>query len=435
VKWEMDKFLKRLIKLIAGLLLYRVLLDLILIEYLSYKWSYIGFYNDFNINKSIISYTTIVLFALFINFYKKLFSHFFYGIIFLIFYVPFGTIYSVMNKSHFFYFLATISFLILCFFIINIKINKFSNLSTRDNQVNKFLRVFILIISAYTFLIMTYLNVGNVNFLNAFNLLEVYSIRDNAKYNLGMNYLFNWQSKVINPFMIAITIKNKQYKMATIFILFQLWLFMLTGHKMVLFNTIIVFLIIISKKAYMKRDLITYFLFYINVLLLTSFVEIQIKGSSYIVDLFFRRVFYIPPLISYYYYDFFDSTSFRYWKDSLFGRIFNVGKSEDLLPSFIIGKVYFNNEETNAVTGFLGSEYVNAGTLGVLLATIIVILILKIVDYYSFKVDSDIVLITFISPIYTLWNSAILTSLLTGGILLSIFLLSQTSERKVGHAK
>lgn len=57
----------------------------------------------------------------------------------------------------------------------------------------------------------------------------------------------------------------------------------------------------------------------------------------------------------------------------------------DVLPSFVIGEQYFNNIETNAVTGFLGSEYMNGGFLGLLMTAGILIILLKVLDRFAHK--------------------------------------------------
>ncbi|MDX8344151.1 hypothetical protein [Rossellomorea sp. YZS02] len=405
----------------------RILMDVILIRYISTKWGYQGFILDINHYKLSFSYLTLlIMLFLLTNYNREKFSHFLTIVIFFTIYMPIGSIYGLMDKSTAFFVMASISFIFIIFFILYIDSKqKKSLILVNENLYFKGYPI-IFIISIYTLFAMTVQNIGHLNFGAVISLVNVYDVRELISYNWGMNYLFSWQTKVINPYMIALSHINNKRGMMWFYIGFQLWLFILTGNKMVLFTLIVV--LIIFKFSSKLRNLHLFFTQGLTFTFIISFLEATLLYNSYIIDIFIRRVIYLPALLSYYYYEYFSVEGFQYWSYTMFGRILGVSTDFNVVPSFIIGREYFNDVNTNAVTGYLGSEYMNGGFIGILLATFIIILLFKSFDRFSGRLGNEIVLITLLTPIYALWNTAILTALLTGGILIAFIILSQTKR-------
>jgi hypothetical protein len=273
---------------------------------------------------------------------------------------------------------------------------------------------------------MTIQNISNVNLENVLNLKNVYDIRKGVYYRWGMSYFFSWQTKVINPYLIAFFHSNDNRNLKWVYIFFQFWLYVLTGHKIVLFTLVIIIIVLMMTEV--LENIMSFFSKGILLLVVGSVIEILMRGNSIIIDYVIRRVFFIPSLLNYYYYDYFNSRDFQWWKYTFIGRILNVNTDFKVLPSFIIGEKYFNNINNNAVTGFLGSEYMNGGFFGMLMSVLIIIIILKTFDYLSYKVGLKITLLTVFTPLYTIWNSSLSTALITGGIMLSVLLLATTSK-------
>ena len=86
-------------------------------------------------------------------------------------------------------------------------------------------------------------------------------------------------------------------------------------------------------------------------------------------------------------------------------------------------KIYYGSPQNNANTGIVGDAYMNFGFAGLALWGIILIIILKLVDSCSNRVDIRVGVAAIAMPTITLMNSALLTNLLTHGLLLSLLLL------------
>lgn len=407
-------------------ILIRILMDYVFIEYITKKWAYQGFTLIIDNSKVIYSYIMLFVFVNILKYYKKdKLSHFLVILLFFTMYMPIGVIYGLMNKNSVFFGMVNIVFLALSIFTIFMN-NKFKiNMSLDENLYSR-LYIILNIISIITIFGMTIQNLDNIDLRSVINLANVYEVRKSVTYYWGMNYFFSWQTKVINPYMIALNHFNKRRIVKWIYILFQIWLYMLTGHKMVLFTLILIFIIInFSTKL---SNLHLFFTKGFAIIFILSSVEVIMLKNSYIIDYFVRRILYMPALLNFLYYEFFSKYGLQFWKYSIFGRILNAKTDFDIAPSFIIGEEYFNTINNNAVTGYLGSEFMNGGFIGIILATIVLIILFKIIDILSYKVGVEVVLITLLTPLYTLWNTSLLTSLLTGGIIISILILYQTKQ-------
>ncbi len=409
------------------ILMTRVIFDFIFIKYIAQKWSYMGFYNEINVYKIIISYLSLFILTSILMWYKKeKLSHFFSYVLFVTVYLPMGTLYSLMNLSSEFFLMTNFVFFVLLISIFSLSNKYFGRNLTDDIAPNKGLIIILHLISLLTILVMTIQNIKNLNLSAVINLVNVYEIRELATYKWGMSYFFSWQTKVITPFMIVVLNSQNKHFLKWIYIGSQLWLYILTGHKIVIFTLILVILgLKFSKKFGQLFSFFSKSFFAIN---LVAIFELFITNKSYIVDFFIRRIIYIPALLNNYYYEFFSEAGFQYWRYTMFGRILDVTTDYSILPSYVIGREYFGNSQNNAVTGFLGSEYMNGGFLGLIIAALLVVFVLRSVDRLSYTLGNQVVLITMLTPIYTLWNTALLTSLLTGGVMISLLILFATEK-------
>ena len=114
-----------------------------------------------------------------------------------------------------------------------------------------------------------------------------------------------------------------------------------------------------------------------------------------------RRVFFEPSLINFFYYEFFKLNEFVYWSNSnlTFG-LFDYPYSLD--PAHQIGFYFYGTELQGAITGWLGSGYMNAGYLGVYLYAFLLGLIFSFIDSYKNLIDSKYLVAFTISPLFVL---------------------------------
>ncbi|WP_404459792.1 hypothetical protein [Sutcliffiella horikoshii] len=420
------KFILPVVLLIS----YRVMIDIIYVIYLQSKWEYMGFYLDINNSKLLVSYLLFIIIVLIAQFLNKGLSSLIIFSLLLFYYTPISCLYPYMNLNNKYIIISTLAFVIMIVYNLNFssrkKVMNFSSLN-RDNVNTFHLKPYAFILAwfivIFSMIILTIYNYQNISIANVLNLQNVYEVRSNLIYPLGTNYLYSWSTKVILPVFIYMYYVNNQKTKLTLTVFIQVWFYLLTGHKLILFAVLIVLVVIKFNRYIFNNNSIKNLLILVNASLVFSIIEIIVNSNSVIVDYLLRRALYVPALLTNYYQDYTQLTGFRYWKDSLFGRV--LGVEDEILPSYSIGELYLGKSTTNAVTGFLGSEYLNLGFLGVLFAVIFIIFLVKIINIYEAKIGQEIIFISMIGPLYTLWNSALLTSILTGGIIIALFLLSK----------
>ncbi|WP_158301528.1 hypothetical protein [Dictyoglomus thermophilum] len=277
-----------------------------------------------------------------------------------------------------------------------------------------FLTCTILFNMAVLFLIFKYLGIS----FN-FDLSLVYEIRSRyVESNIPFaGYLFNWVGYAINPLFLSYVFNKRQWLTFIFSIFIQLLLFSQTGLKSFLFVPILVLGVnwLYQKYGSKKLYLLTTLLIGLTVAL--GILSYFLMGDIWVSSLLTRRTFYVPALLSFYYYDFFTSRGFTYLaQHRLFGGFLKYPYS--LNPPHLIGSVYFGTPEMGANNGILGDSYMNFGFLGAILWSFVLILFFKILDSFC-DMDKNEVLIGPLAVFANAFtNSALLTVMTTHGFLI-----------------
>lgn len=261
---------------------------------------------------------------------------------------------------------------------------------------------------------------GGIKYLN-FNFSNVYEMRGEAARNLPKIFVYfsSLTTKVILPFSILLSFVNKDLIVFIASIAGSVLMFGLTAHKGTVFYPFaVIILYLIAKNTKAISIILTGYILIICASLVSFAIEEQWVGS-----LMLRRVYLIPAQLNFIYHDYFTNNPFLYWAQSKlsFGMI---EYNETIDPSHLIGLQYFDSSSSGANTGWIGSGYMNAGCIGMLLYSIIIGLIIAIINSYSRHISRSIlVAITFV-PIQAMMTSSDLpTSLFNHGVFLLLILL------------
>src|SRR5699024_2117234 len=144
--------------------------------------------------------------------------------------------------------------------------------------------------------------------LNIFNAYVYRAEADSYQMGKFVDYLFSISRNILPIFIIDKLVKKKRIQ-ALILLIIGLLAYSITGSKSVLFSYFIVYI----GYWFYNDDRIKYIPLLMIFLLIIGLVGIKISGLSYIIDVFIRRVFFIPGLLTYYYYDFFKANPFDYF--------------------------------------------------------------------------------------------------------------------------
>jgi hypothetical protein len=304
---------------------------------------------------------------------------------------------------------------------------KIPRINVALNQVKR-INTWLLIISLfiYTLLVSKYgFSIRGLS-LSQEELLDVYDIRADYGESISSGflgkliaYVLVWQANAINPFFVAHGILFRNIAILSIGLVGQLFIFSITGFKAVWFYSVVIFIfsILIRKKRHFGIYLILSFCSLILLFLAFDqflFHELTLTSLT-------RRVLITPSLLTGFYYEFFSVNPHIFLAHSIFKSF--IDYPYDLNPPHLIGYYYFNNEGTSANANIWADGFANFGLLGIYLSTLILGFVLWLIDSLSLEQNIDVVTLMLIVPALTLTDSAVLTSLLNHGILISILMI------------
>ncbi len=405
---------KEFLILNALIALIYVALELYYHNVISVIYEYMGFKADFNSGKYIITKIVfLLLLALSYTIYNR--TKFLYSIYLLLlffFYIPNAILFSFSNIPGG-PFVSNVFF--ICVFLITPYI-KFPLPNIGIPQQYKGITLIALSVILLIPIILTFKL--NINLKTLF-LSEIYETRENfSKYLDGyLAYLYNFEAKTIIPAALVFFMIRKKPLLIGLFILILLYLFVISGNKLVYFTPMIVVFFYYVGKDYMSQ--ITYFLLITLCLFaLFPFFDAYIGGPKpFFGGIFINRFFFIPALTTHFYFDFFNGHPF-YFAETHFINHF-IKSPYDMPVGFLITKVYWGAPTAFASNGIISDGFMNLGYYGVGLFSVIFALLFSF--FNSLNLHKGFYGI-FFSYIYIILSAPLLTCFITGGIFLFILM-------------
>lgn len=396
-------------------LIYRVLLDLVFMFYLDPKYAYMGFELNQSITSFLISY--FGLFLIFIQASKiaSAPSSIIYQFYFLTVYVPFSSYFGMTSSNMLWFILFTLFWILVGTIIHLIKPPKI-NLQIKVSE-----RIFFSSLIVFCFVVFGLIfYFGNIHF--NLDILKVYELRAlNPMENVPLGgYIINWCAKIVLPFLILFSwVYFKGYmKLTSLFFIGLLFLlFSITGMKVYLFSIPLITGIYILLKS--KQFLFYFQLTLIVLVFLGLFLSVAFEQDM-IASFLVRRTLFIPAQLSFYYYDFFNGEPLLL-SNSIFSSILEYPYELD--PSHTIAQEYFNKPEMSANNGIIADGFMHFGVIGILFWSLLFAAILKLVDGISANKNHLIIIPIAVLAFKTMTDSALLTSMLTHGIIILLFLI------------
>jgi hypothetical protein len=400
-----------------SLVLFRVVLDLGYIV-LCRDWGYLGFVLDFNALKLFESYVLLFVILLFIPKSSQKLSHLMTWILILLSYIPMLTFFVFHDEARLFMYAVTGFWLVVFFLLrapgIHIPSLKHSGILLYG--------LFICLAGSIFFLIYKYLGLSL-----KFGLREVYDIRAEqpvTQIPFG-GYLLAGLAKVANPLLFIMFILKRKWLFSALIVVLQILLFSATGNRSYFFT--LPFVLVISW-IITRRNPLAYLGAGLTIVVLGSILAYLIADNSWGLSLFVRRTLLSPANLSFLYYDFFSQTPPVLLSHSILGGVTTY--PYQLSPPNLIGDVYFNNPTLNANTGVVGDAFMNFRFIGLALWAVILVIILKIVDGCSRGADYRIGAAVIAMPAMSLVNTALLTNILSHGLLWALIFLYLLPKRK-----
>ena len=396
------------------LLMYKLILDYTYIHFVNEKYAYSGFILDISKEKYLISlFYFVTTFFILPKTMEKV-SYVFLQLHFIIMVIPMLTLYAFMDESSIFMFWVIFFFdmqIIIMRIAPNIKLVRIKN-------SKKILKYLIVAISIFVYGSM--IKANGIPSLRALSFINVYDIRAKVKYPFLMGYMVAWQAKVVNPFLMSTSLIEKNKIKLLIAILMQLLIYLITAHKsFILIPFAIIAVMFIVKKA----NFIVLGSVLAPIGIYISYLADKLFNILLLPSLFIRRFLFVPAQLKFYYYSFIKENEYLYFSEGMIGKLLGLKSPYGIKFVHLIGYLYFNNVNTGANTGYLADGYANMGVFGMLLVTALLIVIFIIIDSISQYAGKEITVGLSLFLIMGLNDGALLTTLLTGGLLLLMVIL------------
>jgi hypothetical protein len=250
------------------------------------------------------------------------------------------------------------------------------------------------------------------------NLFRVYEIRAQlaeAAFPLS-GYLISWQGYVIDCALISLGVARRSKILVLIGLVAQLALFGMTNYKSFLFAPLLIVGVYV---VYSRR--------WPEFWLLIGFTAVILAIQAYYLDtddltlasLFIRRVFFVTADVHLWYRDFFQQVQNPHllFTNSIFSSLGEYPYNDVI--SHIIGDTYAG-VGSSANVGFLGDAYAQMGAVGVLVIGVVAGVMWRCGDDLAHTSDRRWATSFLAMACFPLTNSALLTVLLTHGLLLAL---------------
>ena len=370
---------------------------------------------DFNIKKYLLGFFMVIVLFFFIEHDNGKVSTFFLDMHYALAIIPMTVIYAFGNKETIYYIGICISYLLA---VLLMYVKKDITFSGSQLLSTIMLCGFIIIT------VIVYLGIileNDIPSLRVLNIFNVYEFRANFQINKYIGYLYRWQITVINPLMIIRGIQRKCKSEIAVFTSLQVIAYLYTTQKTILFIIPLIYIVyVFGRKPYFS--LVAYGGFSVG---LTTFALLaRVNYDLYkIFSLFGRRVLLLPANLKFLYYDYFTSHSTIGLSNTLWGSLLDLKSPYDKGIGNIIAEYYLGSPETNSNTGFLAEGYYMFGYLGIILAIMLFVLLLKCMDFCAKRNGFAFTVGVSIYSIFMLNDTSLIDSMIFGNITILLFVL------------
>ncbi|MEW6469866.1 MAG: hypothetical protein AB1458_13140 [Bacteroidota bacterium] len=399
-------FLKVLLSLIY------IVLELYYACFISQQYDYMRYTFDPGILKYLV---TKIVFLLLLGFSWHLYikSGFLYSVYLLLiflFYIPNAILYSLGD-------FPAPPFVSVTFFVSFFLLSPY--LKIRLPRVSLPVRYggAVMLLLSILLLVPIVLKFGTDINLRTLLLSEIYETREvfAARLTGLLNYLYNLEAKTIIPAALAFFLIYRRYLLAGLLALVLLYLFTISGNKFVYFTSIIVIFFFYFGKDHVSKTA-NFFLLLFILFLVFPVIDIFLP-QPLLSGIFVNRLVFIPSLLNQFYFDFFDGNPYFFADSNFFNRF--VENPYGMPAGYVIAQAYWNVTDTYANNGIVSDGFMNLGYAGVALFSAIFAFLFGLFNslnlhkgYYGL----------FFSYIFLILSVPLMSTFITGGILLFIIL-------------
>lgn len=325
----------------------------------------ISFCKDFDLLKLIIGWGVYFLFLLYlVSVISNTFIDYCLVIFTLLNLMP-GLSSFGLNNTSWSYILFFILYWINTFFISN-SIKKFKFKKKFVITLESPIRLYKLGLFLIGFLVIAFTYKYN-KLKISFNLADVYDVRNSAAGNLPIwfSWIKNSFGNVCCSFLLIFSYSRKKYFECLLILFIQLLLFSIGMDKtyilLILISTFFCFNDMTKRK---KCNICLFIVLGLCLVMILSFIEKYLIGTTFLFYIVIRRTFYIPVFMSQMFYSFFSNNSPLYFSQGVFiiSKMIPSIYNESYLD--LINYTYFNGLIPSPNAGLFAEAYMHFGSLG-----------------------------------------------------------------------
>ncbi|MBN7275418.1 hypothetical protein GNF18_09725 [Ligilactobacillus pobuzihii] len=380
---------------------------------ISVKFGYmLGFVSNFDLEKFTIG-ILILLIILLLSFLLE------YGFVWAVWHFIFSMF--LMPEIIMFQFAGTvyiqifslITVLVLLIIVSKIKF-RFSGLPRIINEDKIMGIIAILLFLPFLILYIRYVDPKNLLLINVYDTRTLFRTVGHT----FTSYLNAPLVRVLLPILIVRKLEKKQFKSFLLYLCMVLYIYLCGALKSV-FIGLIALLIFYRGTYYQKCK---FFLCSISAVTFIGTLLSKLTGSLFLLDVFIRRVFFVPATLNDVYNRYF-SNNFTHFSQTGLPSL-NHNNYDSL--SMYVGEQVIGQSGYNANVGVFTEGYISAGILGILLMSFFIVLIIGFIQMCD--IDPKYFGIVFVYIYY--FNTAFSTTLLVTHGLLFFMVVSFLFLRK-----
>jgi hypothetical protein len=262
------------------------------------------------------------------------------------------------------------------------------------------------IISGLTVLYFGYISGFRVD-LNIFNAYDLRADARTFSSIKGSTYLLGL-SRILIPTGLVYSIRKKKLWMVVAFLFFFILDYSFDGSKTLYFICIVAVLVAL----FYNKKFNKYMPCLLNAFLALGYIESLFNPLPNIYRLVIRRLFFVPNVINNAYYDYMLTHNANMFSNLL--RFIGINNSYDI--AYVIGPEYFHSENMSANTGTTGDALWQFKFIGWLVLPVLIILLVKLLDFCTKEVPFEIVFIPCLVFAYYLNNSSFTAACFSHGL-------------------
>ena len=131
-----------------------------------------------------------------------------------------------------------------------------------------------------------------------------------------------------------------------------------------------------------------------------------------------------------YYWDFFSENPKDHFSRNFPFKFFYSSPYNEPVP-YVVGKKFFKRK-VHANANFIADAYANFGYVGVLVVVFFFLIVLKLIDDFSYNKNKYVILSFLTMPFFSLTNMSFITVSMTHGLLFALLMIILYPEDKNG---